>query len=97
MDFEKSGPRLNVKLRRDFNLLTARKIAKLAEDADEISIDLARSRIVNSEALILLYTLVRAGKRVTLKNPRSSLRVVLGEAIRVLGLESVLDLDTLIE
>jgi hypothetical protein len=97
MDFEKSGRRLNVKLRRDFNLLTARKIARLAEDADELSIDLARSRIVNSEALILLYTLVRAGKHVTLKNPRSSLRVVLEEAIHVLGLESVLDLDELIE
>ena len=36
MDFEKTGTRLTVHLRRDFNLLTARKVNKLAADADEI-------------------------------------------------------------
>ena len=97
MDFEKAGARLTVRLRRDFNLLTARKVGKLAADAAEIHIDLSRSRIVDSEALILLVRLVRAGKTVTLKNPRAALKTVLEESIHTLGLESVLDLEVLVE
>ena len=93
MDFNQSGPRLNVRLRRDFNLLTTRKIAHLADDAEEIYIDLSRSRLADSEALMLLYRLVQAGKQVKLKSPPP----ILGEIIHILGLESVLNLEELVE
>lgn len=91
MDVIQTGERLVVVLRRDFNLLTARKIARLADEAREIHLDLARSRIVNSEAVILLYKLIRAGKQVTLTNPPP----ILDEIIHILGLESVLNLEEL--
>ena len=93
MDFLQTGARLDITLRRDFNLLTARKVASLAEEAEEIHIDLARSRIVDSEALMLLYRLVRAGKQVKLKSPPP----ILGEIIHILGLETVLNLEELVE
>ena len=97
MDVEKTSDRLTVHLRRDFNLLTARNVAKLAADMGEIHIDLSRSRIIDSEALIVLVKLVRAGKAVTLKNPRATVKTVLEESIHILGLESVLDLEALVE
>ena len=93
MDFNQSGARLDVKLRRDFNLLTTRKIARLADEVEEIHIDLSRSRLVDSEALMLLYRLVRAGKKVRLKSPPP----ILGEIIRILGLEPVLNLKEMVE
>lgn len=93
MDFVQTGARLDIRLKRDFNLLTTRKIARLAEDADTICIDLVRSRIVDSEALMLLYRLVRADKQVILKNPPP----ILDEIIHILGLEPVLDLKKLVE
>ncbi len=82
-----------VRLKRDFNLLTARKIALLAEDAEDIYLDLTHSRLVDSEALILLYRFIRAGKQVRLKNPPA----ILEEIIQILGLESVLDLEALVD
>ncbi len=93
MDFVQTGNRLDIRLKRDFNLLTTRRIARLAEDADTVSIDLTRSRIVDSEALMLLFRLVRAGKEVSLKNPPP----ILDEIIHILGLESVLDLKKMVE
>ena len=93
MDFLQTGPRLDITLRRDFNLLTARKVARLADDAEEIHLDLTRSRLVDSEALMLLYRLVRAGKQVKLKNPPP----ILDEIIHILGLETVLNLEVLVE
>ena len=93
MDFTQTGTRLAVRLKRDFNLLTARKIARLAEGAEEIHIDLTHSRLVDSEALILLYRLIQDGKQVRLKNPPA----ILDEIIQILGLEPVLDLEALVE
>ena len=93
MDFNQSGPRLDVKLQRDFNLLTTRKIARLADEVDEIHIDLTNARLVDSEALMLLYRLVRAGKQVKLKSPPP----ILNEIIHILGLEPVLNLEELLE
>ena len=93
MDFLQTGSRLDVTLRRDFNLLTARKVDRLADEAEEIHIDLARSRLVDSEALMVLFRLVRSGKHVRLKNPPP----ILGEIIHILGLESVLNLEELVE
>ena len=93
MDFNQSGSRLDVKLQRDFNLLTTRKIARLADEVDEIHIDLTNSRLVDSEALMLLYRLVRAGKQVKLKSPPP----ILNEIIHILGLEPVLNLKEMVE
>ena len=93
MDYLQQGARLDIRLKRDFNLLTTRKIARLAEDADTICIDLTRSRIVDSEAVMLLYRLVRAGKQISLKSPPP----ILDEIIHILGLESILDLKELAE
>lgn len=93
MDFVQTGSRLDIRLKRDFNLLTTRKIARLAEDADTISIDLTQSRIVDSEALMLLFRLVRAGKQISLKNPPP----ILDEIIHILGLEPIFDLEKLVE
>ena len=97
MDVEKSGRRLTVRLRRDFNLLTARNVSTLAADADEIYIDLSRSRILDSEALIVLVRLVRAGKTVKLQNLRAALKTILEESIHILGLEPILTLEELVE
>lgn len=77
---------------RDFNLLTARQVEKLANDVDYVEIDLTRSKIVDSVAIVTLYRLVSAGKRVKLVNPPG----IFGEAVRVLGLEDALKLEELI-
>ena len=93
MYIEKTAGNLSVCLIRDFNLLTARKIEKLANDAQTVSIDLKNSRFVNSEAIKVLYKWVKEGKRVKLKNPPE----LFFEVIAVLGLDQLLQLDELVE
>ena len=93
MDYEKTDERLDVRLIRDFNLFTARRVAALAEDVGHIRIDLSNAKIVDSEAVRLLYHFVTSGRRVTLVRPPE----ILSEVIDVLGLNEVLDLDTMIE
>lgn len=92
MDYEIKRRELSVKLIRDFNLLTARRIEKLADEADVVDIDLSRSKIVDSVAIGMLHRLVSSGKKVTLANPPK----IFGEAVRVLGLDDVLRLDELV-
>lgn len=91
MDYEIKQRELRVRLVRDFNLLTARRIEKLGEDVDKIDIDLTQSKIVDSVAIGTLRKLVTSGKKVKLINPPQ----VFGEAVRVLGLDDVLKLDEL--
>lgn len=92
MDYEKTEDQLNVRLIRDFNLFTARRMAPLTEGVAHVRIDLSNAKIVDSEAVRLLFDLTAAGKRVTLVRPPEILR----EVIDVLGLGDVLDLDTMI-
>lgn len=92
MDYEITQRELRVRLIRDFNLLTARQVEKLAEEVDTVEIDLSRSRVVDSVGIITLHKLVTSGKRVTLINPPT----IFGEAVRALGLDEVLKLDELI-
>lgn len=92
MDYEIEGRRFSVRLIRDFNLLTARRVEKLAEAADTVTIDLTRSKIVDSVAIVTLCKMVSAGKTVKLINPPK----IFGEAVRVLGLEDVLKLEELV-
>ena len=93
MDYEKTDERLNVRLIRDFTLFTARRVATLTDGVAHVRIDLSNAKIVDSEAVRLLYQLVVSGTRVTLVRPPE----ILSEVIDVLGLNEVLDLDTMIE
>jgi len=93
MDYEIKQRELRVRLIRDFNLLTARRVERLAGEADTVDIDLTRSKIVDSVAIVTLHRLVSSGKKVTLVNPPK----IFGEAVRVLGLDDVLKLDELVE
>lgn len=93
MDYEIQQGRLRVRLIRDFNLLTARQLEKLAVDASAVSIDLTRAKIVDSVAIITLHRLIKEGKKVTLINPPR----IFGEAVRVLGVDDVLKMDELVE
>jgi ABC-type transporter Mla MlaB component len=92
MDFEIEQRALRVRLIRDFNLLTARQVEKLAADAETVDIDLSRSKIVDSVAIVTLHRLVSSGKKVTLVNPPR----IFGEAVRALGLDEVLKLDEMV-
>ncbi|MCK5408022.1 MAG: hypothetical protein KAJ37_11220 [Candidatus Krumholzibacteria bacterium] len=92
MDYEIKQRELRVRLNRDFNLLTARRIETLAGEVDKVDIDLTQSKIVDSVAIATLHKLVTSGKKVKLINPPQ----VFGEAVRALGLDDVLKLDELI-
>jgi ABC-type transporter Mla MlaB component len=92
MDYEIEERRLRVRLIRDFNLLTARRVEKLAKEADSVAIDLTRSKIVDSVAIIALHRMITAGKKVKLINPPK----IFGEAVQVLGLDDLLNLDELV-
>lgn len=92
MDYELKQRELRVRLIRDFNLLTARRVEKLSAEADAIDIDLSRSKIVDSVAIITVHRLVSAGKRVTLVNPPK----IFGEAVRALGLDDAIKLDDIV-
>lgn len=93
MDYEIKRRQLRVRLIRDFNLLTARRVEKLAKDVDRIDIDLTQSKIVDSQAIATLHRLITDGKKVALINPPR----IFGEAIRVLGLDDVLKVDEITE
>ena len=93
MYIEETGRNLRVCLIRDFNLLAARKIEKLAKDAQTVKIDLKNSRFVDSEAIKILYKWVKEGKRVKLRNPPE----LFFEVVAVLGLDQLLQLDELVE
>lgn len=93
MDFEIEQRQLRVRLIRDFNLLTARQVEKLAAEVDVVDIDLSLSKIVDSVAIATVHRLVSSGKKVKLVNPPR----IFDEAVRVLGLEDILKLDELVD
>lgn len=87
MKYELKNKRFKVELMRDFNFLTAKKISELTVDADEISIDLSRSKIVDSEAIKSMLLMVKSGKKLKIIRPPD----VLFETIKILKLESLLN------
>jgi anti-anti-sigma regulatory factor len=93
MDYEKTTDQLTVRLMRDFNLFTARRVGHLVGDIPRVRLDLSHAKFVDSEAVRLLYDMVTSGKAVTLVRPPEILR----EVIDVLGLDGVLDLDAMTE
>jgi ABC-type transporter Mla MlaB component len=93
MDYEIKQRELRIRLIRDFNLLTARQIDKLAAEVDVVNIDLSRVKIVDSVGIATLHRLVSSGKKIKLVNPPR----IFGEAVRVLGLDDILKLDELVD
>ena len=80
-----------VKVEQNLNLITTRHIERLAEDARAVYLDLSDARIVDSEGVVLLYHLLRAGKALHLKDAPDILR----EILQALDLEAVIPLERL--
>jgi len=93
MDHSYDNDTLTVRLTQDFNWLTVQRIEPLADDAQHIRIDLSAARLIDTEALMLIDRLRRAGKTVRLIDPPS----LLHDLIDLLDLKPVLDADTLVE
>jgi anti-anti-sigma regulatory factor len=93
MDLERHGDTLTVRCRRDFNLMTVRHLEHHLGGAKRVRVDLARARLVDTEALMLLHRLREHGVEVRLLEPPP----VFYEILEVLELESHFDVDTLVE
>lgn len=93
MDYEHDDGRLTVRMTHDFNWPAAQRIAALAEDANHVVIDLADVRLLDSEALVLLDRLQRAGKTVQVREPPP----LFYELIDVLELHPIFDVDAMVE
>lgn len=91
MEHERTGDVLTFRLKRDFNLLTARFLQRMSSGTSHVRVDLSRARLVDTEAVIALYRLQRDGIGVTLINPPALFREILG----VLDLESYFDVEVL--
>ena len=62
MDLERNGNTLTVRVRRDFNLMAVRHLKYHLDDATRIRIDLARARLVDTEAIMALFRLQNRGQ-----------------------------------
>jgi anti-anti-sigma regulatory factor len=93
MDPERHGDTLTVRPRRDFNLMAVRHLKYHLEDATRVRIDLARARLVDTEAVMALFRLQKRGVEVILLEPPD----VFFEVLEVLELESVFDVEQLVE
>lgn len=91
MKHRKEGDKLYVKVEQNLNLITTRQIERMAEEVREVYLDLSDARIVDSEGVVLLYRLLRAGKALHIKEAPEILR----EILRVLDLEDVIPLERL--
>ncbi|WP_456427039.1 STAS domain-containing protein [Rhodocaloribacter sp.] len=92
MTYEKKGDTIHITLRRDFNLLTARKVRRLCRDVNEVHIDLSRSKFVDTEGIIVLYELIKAGKKVRLIHPPP----IFFEVVHILRLEEIFRPEALV-
>lgn len=93
MDLERHGNTLTVRMRRDFNLMAVRHIRYHLEDATSLRIDLSRTRLVDTEAVMALYRLKMGGLTIRLLEPPT----IFYEVLEVLELESAFDLEDLVE
>lgn len=91
MKHRKDGSKLYIKVEQNLNLITTRQIERLAEEARAVYLDLSDARIVDSEGVVLLYHLLRAGKELHLKEAPDILR----EILQALDLEAVIPIDRL--
>lgn len=83
MEFQRINDKLTVRPIRDFNLLTVRSIQPRMNGITHLVVDLRRSKIVDSEALIYLFKLSNSGVVITLLQPPP----VYFEALRILELD----------
>lgn len=93
MNYKKNDNRLMLQLPGDFNLNAVREIQNLLSNGEELYIDLAKARFVNSEAVIFLHRLIKNGRTIRLKNPPK----IFFEVLQILGLHEEWDLKTIIE
>lgn len=89
MKYERDGDTLTVRLRRDFNLLTARHLRQIVHGARHVRIDLSRARLVDTEALYALYELQSSDVQITLIDPPD----LFHDVVEVLDLEDVFDVE----
>ena len=89
MKYKLENRHLEIELTGNLNYVAAGEIEPLTVSAHKVTIDLTRSRIVDSEGVILLYKIVSRGKELRLKNPPE----ILAEIIPALGLQHVLQLE----
>lgn len=87
MDYDRSGSDLTIRLTRDFNLLAARHIERLAEGAELVTIDCSKSRLADTEAIIMMHRLKRDGVTVQLVNPPE----IFSEVLSILDLNGEFD------
>lgn len=93
MDLERHGDTLTVRVRRDFNLMVVRHLKYHLDDATRIRIDLRRARLVDTEAVMALVRLMKAGFTIRLLDPPA----IFYEVLEVLELEEAFDLENLVE
>lgn len=93
MDLDRDDDTLNVRPRRDFNLMAVRHLKYHLEDATQVRIDLTRARLVDTEAVMALFRLQQDGIRFRLVNPPD----IFFEVLEVLDLTAEFDLDRLVE
>ncbi len=93
MDPERHGDTLTVRPRRDFNLMAVRHLEYHLGDTTRVRIDLARARLVDTEAIMALSRLQKQGLEVALLNPPP----VFYEVLEVLELKSAFDVEALVE
>lgn len=89
MEHHREGDVLTVTLHRDFNLLTARHLRRLAEGATHVRIDCSDARFIDSEGVMSMYQLRKEGTDVTLINPPKIFR----EVLSILDLADVFDVE----
>jgi anti-anti-sigma regulatory factor len=89
MEHHRDEDVLTVRLHRDFNLLTARHLQRIAEGADEVRIDCRDARLIDSEGVMAMYDLQRQGASVTLIDPPEIFR----EVLSILDLEEVFGVE----
>ncbi len=71
MEYHKTDQTLFVKLKSDLTYPSAKKLETLVnvEDIESLVIDLTEAKIVDSEGIRFIYTVMKEGVQITLVNP----------------------------
>ncbi|WP_297452687.1 STAS domain-containing protein [Persephonella sp.] len=79
MEYTKKGNQLIIRLEEDFNYPVVKRMESLVnmENIDSLVIDLTGSKLVDSEAVKLMYMLLKEGIDITLVNPPEILDKIL--------------------
>ena len=79
MEYTKKGNQLIIRLEEDFNYPVVKRMENLVnlENIDSLVIDLTGSKLVDSEAVKFMYTLLKEEIDITLVNPPEILDKIL--------------------